>query len=73
MIGSILFMASALASYVLPATGEYINSQISIAGTLFGALGFLLGAILMFPAWRHAVRDAKPLQPEDPQHQRSSQ
>jgi hypothetical protein len=73
MIGSILFMVSALASYVLPATGEFINSQISIAGTLLGALGFLLGAILMFPAWRHAVRDAKPVQPEDPQHQRSSQ
>jgi len=72
MIGSILFMASALASYVLPRTGELINSQISIIGTLLGALGFLLGAILMFPAWRHVVREAKPIQPEDPQHQRSS-
>jgi uncharacterized membrane protein YgdD (TMEM256/DUF423 family) len=73
MIGSILFMGSALASYVLPSTGEYINSQVSIAGTLFGAACFLLGAILMFPAWKRAVRAAKPLQPEDPQHQRSSQ
>jgi hypothetical protein len=73
MIGSILFMASALASYVLPTTAEYINSQISIAGTLFGAACFLLGAILMFRAWTHLVREAKPIQPEDPQHQRSSQ
>jgi hypothetical protein len=72
MIGSILFMASALASFVLPITGEFINSKISIAGTLFGAACFLLGAILMFPAWRHVVRDAKPIQPEDPQRQRSS-
>ena len=58
MIGSILFMASALASYVLPRTGELINSSISIAGTLLGALCFLIGAILMFPAWQHAVREA---------------
>src|SRR6187200_524927 len=69
MIGSILFMASALASYVLPTSGEFINSQISLAGTLLGAACFLLGAILMFPAWKRAVRAAKPLQPGDPQHQ----
>jgi hypothetical protein len=73
MIGSILFMGSALASYVLPTTGEYINSRVSIIGTLLGALCFLIGAALMFPAWRQAVRAAKSLRPEDPQHQRSSQ
>ena len=71
MLGSIFFMASALASFVLPATSELINSQISIVGTLLGALCFLIGAILMFPAWRHAVRDAKPIQSDDPQRQRS--
>jgi hypothetical protein len=27
IIGSILFMISALASYVLPSTGEFIDSQ----------------------------------------------
>jgi uncharacterized membrane protein YgdD (TMEM256/DUF423 family) len=73
MIGSILFMGSALASYVLPTTGEYINSRVSIIGTLLGAACFLIGAALMFPAWRQAVRAAKSLRPEDPQHQRSSQ
>jgi hypothetical protein len=73
MIGSILFMASALASYVLPSTDELINSQISIVGTLLGAVCFLIGAILMFPAWRHAVRAASPMRPEDPHHQRSNQ
>jgi hypothetical protein len=72
MIGSILFMISALASYVLPSTGELINSPVSIAGTLLGALCFLIGAILMFPAWNHAVRAEKPSPPEDSQHQRSS-
>jgi hypothetical protein len=73
MIGSILFMASALASFVLPATGELINSRTSIIGTLLGAACFLFGAILMLPAWRHAVRAARSPRPEDPQHQRSSQ
>ena len=73
MIGSVLFMVSALASYVLPTTGEFINSQASIAGTLLGAACFLLGAILMFPAWRHVVREAKRIRPEDPQPQRRSQ
>jgi hypothetical protein len=73
MIGSILFMASALASFVLPATGELINSRTSIIGTLLGAACFLFGAILMLPAWRHAVRAASSPRPEDPQHQRSSQ
>jgi hypothetical protein len=73
MIGSILFMASAIASYVLPSSGELINDPVSIGGTLFGALCFLLGAILMFPAWRDVVRKAKPIQHEGPQPQRSSQ
>lgn len=73
MIGSILFMASAFASYVLPSTGELINNRVAITGTLLGAVCFLAGAILMFPAWRHAVRAAQPSRPEDPHHQRSSQ
>jgi hypothetical protein len=72
MIGSILFMASALASYVLPRTGELINSQISIIGTLLGALCFLLGAVLMFPAWSHAIRDTAPEPHEDPHHHSAS-
>jgi hypothetical protein len=73
MIGSILFMISALASYVLPTTGDLINSPVSVAGTLLGALCFLIGAILMFPAWRHVVRTAQPSRPEDPQNRRRSQ
>jgi hypothetical protein len=72
MIGSISFMASALASYVLPRTGELINSQVSIIGTLLGALCFLFGAVLMFPAWSHAIRDAAPERHEDPHHHTAS-
>jgi hypothetical protein len=55
MIGSILFMASALASYVLPSSGDLINTRIAVAGTLFGAMCFLIGAALLFPAWRRSV------------------
>ncbi len=59
MVGSILFMASALASYVVPDSGDVLNIRIDVAGTLLGALCFLLGAGLMFPAWRQAVVLAK--------------
>jgi hypothetical protein len=72
MMGSISFMASALASYVLPTTGNFINSQVSIAGTLLGALCFLIGAVLMFPAWSHALRDAASEAHEDPHHHSAS-
>jgi hypothetical protein len=55
MLGSLLFMASALASYVLP-SGELVSTRVSVAGTLLGALCFLVGAALMMPAWRAGVR-----------------
>jgi hypothetical protein len=57
MVGSVLFMASAIASYVLP-TGDVVSTRISVAGTLLGAVCFLVGAALMFPAWRSAVEAA---------------
>jgi hypothetical protein len=62
MIGSILFMASALASYVLPSSGDLINTRIAVAGTLLGALCFLIGAALLFPAWRRSV-NSRPTAP----------
>jgi len=55
MLGSILFMWSAIAAYVLP-DGQDLNSGAAVAGTLFGAACFLIGAALMFPAWHRAVR-----------------
>jgi hypothetical protein len=63
MIGSILFMASALAAYVLPSTGDVINTRVAVAGTLLGALCFLIGAALMFPAWRRAVQQRQAVRP----------
>jgi YrhK-like protein len=55
MVGSVFFMASALASYVLPSTDELLDQPLAVAGTLVGALCFLAGAAFMFPAWRQAV------------------
>ena len=60
MVGSIFFMASALASFVLPSSGEVVNTRITVAGTLLGAVCFLIGAALMFPAWRRFVRESRP-------------
>lgn len=58
MVGSILFMASAIASYILP-SGDVVSTRVSVAGTLLGALCFLVGAVLMVPAWRRSVRGAE--------------
>jgi hypothetical protein len=55
MVGSILFMVSAIASYVLP-SGELVDNAVSVAGTLLGAVCFLGGAALMLPAWRQQTR-----------------
>lgn len=66
MVGSVLFMASALASHVVPSTDAALNTRVAVAGTFFGALCFLVGAALMLPAWRRAVparpRDSTPHQ-----------
>ncbi|MET0904010.1 MAG: hypothetical protein ABWZ52_12275 [Acidimicrobiales bacterium] len=49
-VGSIFFMASALASFTLSTTGEAVNTTIVNTGTFLGAVGFLLGAYLLLPA-----------------------
>ncbi|XVU28300.1 hypothetical protein ACQPZJ_15030 [Actinoplanes sp. CA-054009] len=54
MTGSILFMTSALAAYVLPKSGEVLAVRVDAAGTLFGALCFLIGAALLIPV--HPLR-----------------
>ncbi|GAA1641794.1 hypothetical protein [Georgenia ruanii] len=66
MIGSVFFMASAVASYVLPGTAEMLGPRLSGAGTLLGALCFLAGAGLMFPAWRSAVESRQRAHPAGP-------
>ncbi len=58
MAGSVLFMASAIASYVLPSSGDLIDVPLAVGGTLLGAACFLLGSVLMFPAWRAGTATA---------------
>jgi hypothetical protein len=57
LVGSVFFMGAALASYVLP-SGDELHDKVAVAGTLLGAVCFLCGAALMFPAWHRAVHQA---------------
>jgi uncharacterized membrane protein YhaH (DUF805 family) len=56
MLGSVAFMLSAIAGFVVPSTGAVLDLPLDDAGTLIGAMCFLVGAALMLPAWRAAVR-----------------
>ncbi len=49
LVGSIAFGISAIAGYIIPATGEIRNAQVSNLGTFVGALCFLAGSILLLP------------------------
>ena len=49
LVGSVAFGASAVASYIVPATGQIWNTQLSNLGTFVGALCFLAGAMLLLP------------------------
>jgi hypothetical protein len=56
MFGSVAFMVSAVAGFVVPRTDTVLDLPLDNAGTLIGALCFLVAAALMLPAWRVAVR-----------------
>jgi hypothetical protein len=47
MTGSVAFGVSAVAAYIVPATGEVRDAELSNLGTLVGALCFLAGAALL--------------------------
>jgi hypothetical protein len=49
LAGSVAFGVSAVASYVVPATGQIRNIERSNLGTFVGALCFLVGAVLLLP------------------------
>ncbi len=57
LTGSVAFGASAVAAYVIPATGQIRNVELSNLGTFVGALCFLAGAVLLQP---ERTRDAGP-------------
>ncbi len=48
-VGSVFFMASALAAFTLTTTGEAINIAIVNSGTFAGALCFLVGSYVLLP------------------------
>ncbi|MGP0030039.1 MAG: hypothetical protein ACLPVF_06000 [Acidimicrobiales bacterium] len=49
LVGSVAFGVSAIAAFVVPATGELRNVELSNLGTFVGALCFLGGAVLLLP------------------------
>jgi p-aminobenzoyl-glutamate transporter AbgT len=51
-VGSVFFMASAIASFTLTTTGDAINVAIVNSGTFLGAICFLVGAYVLLPAAR---------------------
>ena len=58
MVGSVAFGVSAVAAFVIPATGDVWDASLANLGTLVGALCFLVGAVLLLPVW-----DAGPARP----------
>jgi hypothetical protein len=50
MLGSVAFGVSAVAAYIVPATGDIWNAELSNLGTFVGAICFLVGAVLLLPA-----------------------
>ncbi len=49
LVGSLAFGVSAVAAFIIPATGELWNVELSNLGTFVGALCFLAGAFLLLP------------------------
>lgn len=49
LLGSVAFGVSAIAAFVVPATDDVRNVQLSNLGTLVGAVCFLAGAVLLLP------------------------
>jgi hypothetical protein len=56
LAGCVAFGISAVASYVVPSTGSAIDLAAANAWTSFGALCFLVGALLLLPARRVTPR-----------------
>jgi hypothetical protein len=49
LLGSLAFGLAAVASYVVPSSGEMVNVPVVNAGTAIGALCFLVAAALLLP------------------------
>lgn len=49
LLGCVAFMVSAIAAYAVPSTGDVLDVTAVNVGTSAGALGFLIGALLLLP------------------------
>ncbi len=49
LLGCVCFMVAGVAAYVAPSTGDVLNVTAVNVGTSLGALGFLVGALLLLP------------------------
>ena len=49
LLGCVAFGVAAVGAYLVPSTGELVSETVSNAGTAFGALCFLVGALLLLP------------------------
>jgi hypothetical protein len=65
LLGSIAFGASAIASLVEPSSGEVVSARIANAGTSFGGICFLIGALLLMPEAAAEERTATAGPPTD--------
>ena len=64
MAGSILFMVSAVASFVFPATGDFLNTGLMNLGTCLGAICFFVAAWLLLEEPEEAApAEAAPAEP----------
>jgi len=62
LLGSIAFGASAIASFVEPASGQEVSTRIANAGTSLGGVCFLIGALLLMPEAAAEEREAVGIQ-----------
>ncbi len=60
LVGSIAFGVSAVASYIIPATGQIWHVELSNLGTFVGALCFLAGAVLLLPERTAGLESSAP-------------
>jgi YrhK-like protein len=55
LLGCILFGISAIASYIVPSTGDILDLAAANFGTGLGALCFFIGAIMLLPRTKQAT------------------
>src|SRR5262249_17772832 len=67
LLGSIAFGISAVASFTGPSSGQAVSARIPNAGTSFGGLCFLVGAVLLLPEAAKERGAAPATQPAAPQ------